>query len=116
MKKVLYYAIKMDGLYGPKMVAVTTERGNRWWGRDLRDDLGTHGRAHQLAGRFEKIEDGKAVMDEVNKAVIHFAGERAKLEAALTRLRGAKQQTLREITGGSPQRGAERLTVEVIIK
>jgi len=116
MKKVLYYSIKLGGLYGPKLVAVTTERGTHWWGRDLRDDLGTSGRAMDLSGRFETVDQGKAVMDDVNKAVLHFAGERAKIEAARTRLDGAKAAMLRQITGGTPQRGAELLRVEVTFK
>lgn len=115
MKKVLYYAIKLGGLYGPKMVAVTTERSGYWWGRDLRDELGTSGRTMDLAGKFDTLDAAQAVMTEVNMVVLHFAGEAAKLEAALTRVRGAKQQMLREVCRGVPQRGAEMLKVNVEI-
>jgi hypothetical protein len=116
MKNVLYYAIRLSGLYGPRIIAVTTERSSHWWGRDTRDDLGTHGRLGDLAGRFETIDQAKAVFEKVDKVHLHFRHQSSKLEDVRRRLRTAEEQMLRQVTRGVAQRGAEMLVVELSFK
>lgn len=113
MKKALYYSIRLGGLYGPRLVAVTLVRRSHWWGRDTRDDLGTHGRTSDLAGQFETLEEAQAVLSRIDDVVIPFAGEFEKLNQARKRLDFAKDQMLKQITMSSPQRGAELLKVKV---
>lgn len=60
MKRALYYAIRVMSLYRP-VVAVTTEKGHRWYGREVRDDSPTHGCLSDLRGRFDNVEDAIAV-------------------------------------------------------
>jgi hypothetical protein len=115
MKKALYYAIKLDSWLGPRIVAITLERSSHWWGRDIRDDLGTHGRKSGIEGRFDTVEAAKAVLSDVDKVVIHYSGELNKLDNAGRRLRFAKEQMLKQITRGCQQRGAEMLSVNAVI-
>lgn len=110
MKRELYYAIR-PGSYGPRIIAVTTERGGRWWGRDTRDDLGTHGRCSDLKGRFGTEEAAIAVRDAVQKVHDHFRQQRAVLNQASSRLHHNEEQTIAEVIDGSPKRGAAMVTV-----
>jgi hypothetical protein len=66
-----------------------------------------------LSGQFETIEQAQTVLSKVDEVVIHFSGERQKLEDARRRLDFAKEQMLKQITQASPQRGAELLKIKV---
>lgn len=112
MRKALFYAIK-PGLYGPRIIAVTTERGGRWWGRDTRDDLGTHGRASDIKGRFDTEEQATAVRDQVQRIHDHFRNERRKMEAMSRRMHHAEDQCITEIIQSAPARQADVITIEV---
>ncbi len=103
MKKPLYYAIRTGSLYNP-VIAVTSERGHRWSGRE--EPYGhktyvspTHGTMSDLAGRFDTLEAAQAsrakiaeLADSYDKArqVLHnessrlYRDERAATDAIIT--------------------------------
>lgn len=61
MKTALYYSLRKGwnaGL-GYRPVAITSERGGRWFGRDLEHNFSTNGAIRDLTGRFETEEDAK---------------------------------------------------------
>lgn len=113
MRPALFYAIKPGGTWGPRIIAVTTERGSHWWGRDTKDDLGTHGRSSDIKGRFETIEAAVEVRDRVQRIHDHFRNERRKMDAMHTRLYHAEEACTREVTQGAPARGSDVITIEV---
>lgn len=102
-------------MYGPTVVAVTTERGSHWWGRETRHDTGTHGRMSSLQGRFETIEQATAVKDEVQRVRDHFQRQRAILDNARRELSQHEEALQRQITSGRPQRLARLVWVRTTL-
>lgn len=64
MKDARYYSLRRawnHGL-GYRPVAITSEKGSRWYGRDLEHLEGTNGRFNDLVGRFETEEAVKGAI------------------------------------------------------
>lgn len=115
MKPALAYSIVMR--FGhPTVVAITSERAHRWWGRDCRNDLGTHGTGADLCGRFETREDADKTLEAVAAVKSHFSVQRSRLNAAQDRLHRAEQAMVAQVTSRLPKRGAEMLVVTVSIQ
>jgi hypothetical protein len=78
MKKALYYAIRTGSLYNP-VVAITSEKGARWYGREVKNDMPTHGVLSDLSGKFDNVEDAIAMRDKV--AALADSYDRVRKEA-----------------------------------
>lgn len=114
MKPALSYSIVMS-LGRPTVVAITSERAHRWWGRDCRTDLSTNGIAHSLNGRFLSRAEADACLEEVAAVKDHYKLQRAKLSDAHSRLHRAEEAMVRQVTQRLPARGAEMLVAHVKI-
>jgi hypothetical protein len=67
MKPALYFGLRRGWNHGLgyRPVAVTSEKGSRWYGRDLEYNEATNGRLSELVGRFETEEVCKGKMQGV---------------------------------------------------
>lgn len=90
MKDAKYFSLRKawNGGLGYRPVAITTEKGRRWYGRDLEHDEPTNGTFDQLVGRFETEASVKSAMAGVreiadrHKPVLDMLEEKRK-QAAL---------------------------------
>lgn len=93
MKPALMHCI-VDGLYGskPRIVAVTTAKAQRYWGRDLATDAPTNFRASDLFATFTGpdgeararalVEPVQRLRAECNAAELRAYGEYRRLSFA----------------------------------
>ncbi len=102
MKKPLYYAIRTGSLYNP-VIAVTSERGryvgrtDRWFGRDTRDNMATHGRISDLSGRFDTLEAAVAKRSDIAKLSDTYDEARKALTRATSKLYATERAALTEL-------------------
>lgn len=67
MKAAMFYAIKNPRFGTTRIVAVTSiKRERNWYGRELPDNMATHGSLRDLYGKFETPEDAQAKIAELN--------------------------------------------------
>lgn len=116
MKKPIYHAVKFSSWGNPEIVAVTTERGDHWWGRELRSDTGTHGCKRDLHGRFDTVEEAKAKQSALNEVRSHFSAEMSKIERARGQLQQARDALMAQVASGKPKRHAARLVATVTVE
>lgn len=58
LREPLYYSIRKS--WGNQIVAVTSEKPSRWFGRRLPYNDTTHGRTDDLMGKFKSEQDARA--------------------------------------------------------
>jgi hypothetical protein len=102
MKAPLYYAIRTGSLYNP-VIAVTSEKRHRWHGRDVRDNMATHGVLSDIKGRFETREAAEAMRERVGKLADSYDEARKVLANATSALDAREREaTATLLAGGDP--------------
>ena len=93
MKPALFYAIRRNNHGDPDIVAVTTLKGRRWYGRRVRDDNPTHGRG-DIDGEFATVEAAEAMIKTITQIRSRFAGEKRRLRHEISMLDVAENQAI----------------------
>lgn len=98
MKTPIYWAIRTGSLYNP-VIAVTSERGPRWSGRE--EPHGhkthvstTHGTMSDLAGRFVTLEAAQAAREKIAELADSYDKARNVLTREATRLYRDEQDAI----------------------
>jgi hypothetical protein len=99
VKRALYYAIRTGSLYNP-VIAVTTEKGHRWHGREVKGDMPTHGVLTDLSGRFNDVESAIAMREAVAKLADSYDSARKVLARATTRLYTEEREAMAMLLRG----------------
>jgi hypothetical protein len=94
MKKALYYAIR-SAHYSPKVIAITSIKGQHWYGRETRHDTATHGRlGDDINGKFETLEAAQAKVEAIARVERHHAPLIEAAQLQLTRANEAKRRSI----------------------
>jgi len=96
MKPAIYYAFAPgwgDGV-GYSLVAVTSEKGGHYYGRDWQE-ISTHGLKRDLKGRFETKEKALAVIDSLKAIQVKY---KPRLEANRRERNTIQQEQVNEET------------------
>ncbi len=101
MKKPLYYAIRTGSLYNP-VIAVTSERGSRWSGRECPHGMvtyysPTHGRMTDLSCKFETENAAYAKRSDIAKLSDAYDEARKALARATSKLHATERGALAEL-------------------
>jgi hypothetical protein len=99
VKKPLYYAIRTGSLYNP-VIAVTTEKGHRWHGREVKGDMPTHGVLSDLSGRFDDVESAVAMRDSIAKLADSYDAVRRALQKENSRLYAMERRAMERLLAG----------------
>jgi hypothetical protein len=95
MKPALFYAIKR---YRPgTIIAVTSEKRNRWFGRDTRDNDPTHGTFEDLRGRFDTLDQAKAAQSDIREIVERYKVQRDELSRQMSALYASEHAEIDEV-------------------
>jgi len=93
MKRALYYAVRVN-TYRAHVVAVTLEKGSRWYGRRLAYDEPTNGTLDQLRGRFETAERAVNRLDEIAAIVSAYKTKRSSHNDAIRKLHREEREAI----------------------
>lgn len=96
MKDALYCSIRSSysGIY--QIVEVTSERGGRWYGRDA-SCLPTNGAIRDLVGKFDTIEEARAIVVAVTNVQREYSVGIAEAEKLLRKLQAEKRAAINEL-------------------
>lgn len=95
MKPALFYALRRSPYHGRgamDVVAVTLERGSRWWGRDQEGNT-TNARGG-LYGRFATAEEAEAKLAGVEELRANYGERLRALAKQETKLRDEQEQAI----------------------
>jgi hypothetical protein len=96
MKKPLYYAIRTGALYNP-VIAVTSEKGHRWHGREERTNMPTHGVLSDLSGRFETAGAAELKRAAIGEVADAYDELRKKLSRARSDVDKLEREAVAEL-------------------
>ena len=104
MKRALYYAIRTGSLYNP-VIAVTSERGRRWSGRDCPHGhvtyySTTHGTMSDLSGRFETENEAFAMRRQIAALSDSYDESRKVLALHTSQLHARERNAMAELLKG----------------
>lgn len=95
MKRPLYYAIKRRSITGLRVVAVTTVKGHRWYGRECRHENSTHGTMSDLfPGQFPNQEEALKVVEGMARIGERYEHKRKELMLEVHYLHRAETQEI----------------------
>ena len=93
------HAIVSSYLPSVRVVAVTTERSGRWWGRDVETGLGTGGCVRNIRARFETEAEAIARLTAFRQLQRDHEAAREPLHNAERRIRRAVDAASEQILG-----------------
>lgn len=96
MKPAIFYTLKRayNAGIGYEAIAVTSQKGSRWFGRDLRFSNPTHGTCGQITGRFETEEAARAKIEGLKAIRAEFEPQITAAQSAVEIIRRTESRRI----------------------